>query len=91
MITGFLLSAVYAIMFGLFSNLPNGGSMPSSVISAAQSLGTTLYSWNSLLPISDLLIVIGLTVTLLLGVFAIRCVFFVMALFRGSSMPGSSQ
>lgn len=89
MITGFLLSAVYAILIGLTQFLPTGTGFPSYIISAATSLGGMLYAWNLILPITELMTTIGLTITLLLGIFAVRSIFYVVALFRGNSMPGN--
>jgi len=89
MITGFLLSAIYGLIVSLFYFLPAGSAMPTSIITASQSLGSMLYSWNLILPVSDLLIVIGLTLTLLFGIFAVRIIFYVASLFRGNTMPGS--
>jgi len=89
MITGFLLSAVYAILTGMFILLPAGGELSPSIITASRQLGGYLYGWNIIFPISELVIVIGLSITLLLGIFAVKTILYVVALFRGNSMPSS--
>jgi len=90
MITGFLLTMIYGLLVGLLNMLPVGSAMPDAVLNAASALGRLVYSWNLLLPVTDLLVVIGLTITLLFGLFAVRTIFYVISLFRGNSMPGTS-
>lgn len=89
MITGFFLSSIYAIFFTLISVFPAASSMPSAILDSASGLGRILYSWNLIFPVSDLLIVVELTITLIFAVFGVRAIFYVMALFRGNSMPGN--
>jgi len=89
MITGYFLSAVYGLIVFFFNLLPEGGDLPTSITNAATQLGGMLYSWNLLLPISEFVTVLGLAITLVLGIFAVRTIMYVVALFRGNSMPGA--
>jgi len=89
MITGFLLSAVYAILAGLLYLLPAGGEIPTAITNGATQLGGMLYAWNLLLPISEFVTIFGIAVTIVIGVFTVRSIMYVVALFRGNSMPGA--
>jgi len=89
MITGYFLSAAYGLLVFFFNLLPAGGALPTTITNAATQMGGMLYSWNLLLPVSEFVTILGLTVTLIIGTFAVRTIMYVVALFRGNSMPGA--
>lgn len=87
MIIGYLLIIINSAVVYFLSLLPIGG-LPSEVVSAAQSLGGYMAAWNTILPVSTMITIVGLVVTMKIAVFSFRIGLYVVHLIRGSAMPG---
>jgi len=87
MITTGILSFLYLLISVFVSILPNGIYFSQSIHTAFQAFANYIYIWNYILPITELLSMIQLTVYIASLIFGLKIVIAVYSMIRGGTSP----
>lgn len=87
MIYGFLVTIFFVGAVVAFGSLAPGVAYTDAIVDAFTHLGGYAYLLDLFLPVTELMVVMTLTVSLLIGIFSARLVLYVISLIRGNNVP----
>lgn len=91
MIIGFFIAIFVSTIIALFSAvLLTGTTLPTAIPDAIYHLAHYAGMVNLFLPVSELVICMVFIGSLMVTIFSVRLIFYVIALIRGNSTPGSN-
>lgn len=81
-----ILNLIYGFLSFIIGLLPDGSGFPSAVHNAFAVLGSAMKRWEPIFPVSDLMVIVGLTITLYLVIFGFNAIIAFYTLVRGGHL-----